>query len=88
MIRGKVENIGDKGAWIDIVAWVVDDGEEIARYYNSLGYLEKEDYEFFTVSFRKDDRWKEAAAKGPLKVYIEIVPREEPIKTASRVPCC
>jgi hypothetical protein len=46
-----------------VVAWVVDDdgdGEEIARYYKSLGYLDKGEDKLFTVSFLKDKKWEDA----------------------------
>ena len=45
---GKTKNVRSDDTqkttyWADVIAWVVDDdgdGEEIARYYKSLGYLD------------------------------------------------
>ena len=48
---------------VNVVAWVVDDdgdGEEIARYYKSLGYLGKGEDKLLTVSFLKDKKWEDA----------------------------
>ena len=49
------------------------DGEEIARYYKSLGYLGKGEDKLFTISFLKDKKWEDA--ERPLIVYIKIEPR-------------
>ncbi|RZN68586.1 MAG: hypothetical protein EF807_05650 [Candidatus Methanolliviera hydrocarbonicum] len=76
MIWERVKNTSGDGYWADVVAWVVDDdgeGEEIARYYKSLGYLDKEEDKLFTVSFLKDKKWEDA--ERPLIVYIKIEPR-------------
>ena len=88
MIWERVKNTSKDGYWADVVAWVVDDdgeGEEIAGYYKSLGYLDKGEDKLFTVSFLKDKKWEDA--ERPLKVYIEIKPRPTRLHLYDVLPC-
>ena len=96
MIWERVKNTSKSkdGYWADVVAWVVDDdgdGEEIARYRKSLGYLyyrkdlDKGEDKLFTVSFLKDKRWEDA--ERPLKVYIKIEPRPTRLHLYDVLPC-
>ena len=72
-IPGIVINTRGHRRSVDVVAWAVDSyghGDEIARYRESLGYLDKGDAKRFTVSFLKTDKWEDA--KWSLTVYIKI----------------
>ncbi|VUT25998.1 MAG: hypothetical protein MOIL_01335 [Candidatus Methanolliviera sp. GoM_oil] len=89
--------VDDKGGyWADIVAWVIDDkgeGEVIAEYRKSLGYLDTREDKLFTISFPKNKKWREA--KRPLMVYIQIIPKSGPgapddgtAKSLNALCCC
>jgi hypothetical protein len=73
VVWGMVKNTSGWEYEAVVEAWVTEAkgyGDEIARYSESFGRLGEGEEKHFIVSFRKDEKWKDA--ERPLVVHIKF----------------